>query len=184
MRLSKDELQLLGLPDFCYQGNKEFATGWFFDYEGDVYQKLVSTIPDSGTMVEVGSWEGLSLFYIKDIIKSKNIKCWSVDIDNKSRLLSNTKEWGVEFIHAPSVHAAKLFDDNSLDLVFLDGDHTYKSVVQDIVAWFPKIKENGILAGHDYDDFWPGVKQGVNEALSPIRIVGRIWMYKSLKILL
>lgn len=61
------------------------------------------------------------------------------------------------------MEAAKLFKDESLNFVYIDGDHAYESVREDIEAWYPKISPNGIIAGDDYG--WPGVKQAVKEAL-------------------
>jgi hypothetical protein len=49
-----------------------------------------------------------------------------------------------------SVDAARTVADKSLDFVFLDANHEYAYVRQDIDAWTPKIRSGGILAGHDY----------------------------------
>lgn len=50
-----------------------------------------------------------------------------------------------------SIEAARIFADRSLDLVFIDGNHGYSHVKQDIRAWLPKVKVGGILCGHDCD---------------------------------
>lgn len=42
------------------------------------------------------------------------------------------------------------FDDESLDFVFIDGDHTFDNVMLDIILWSRKVKKGGIVAGHDY----------------------------------
>lgn len=67
-----------------------------------------------------------------------------------------------------SLEAAELFSENQLDFVYLDANHSYEEVKKDIKAWYPKIKQNGCLAGHDYiDGNLPegnfGVKTAVNE---------------------
>ena len=49
-----------------------------------------------------------------------------------------------------SLDAAKDFKDGSLDFVYLDGNHEYVQVVNDIGAWDPKVRVGGIVAGHDY----------------------------------
>ncbi len=49
-----------------------------------------------------------------------------------------------------SVEVSREFADQSLDYVYLDGNHAYTHVRNDIAAWWPKIKAGGILAGHDY----------------------------------
>jgi hypothetical protein len=43
-----------------------------------------------------------------------------------------------------------VFEDNSLDFVYIDGNHAYDWVKQDIQLWWPKLKKNGLLMGHDY----------------------------------
>ncbi len=66
----------------------------------------------------------------------------------------------------PSVEGARQFQDGTLDFVFIDGDHTYEAVRDDIQAWLPKLKPGGLLCGHDYSNpGWPflGVDQAVNE---------------------
>jgi hypothetical protein len=51
-----------------------------------------------------------------------------------------------------SKQAVDLFPDESLDFVYIDGNHEYSYVVQDIKLWYPKVKKGGIVAGHDYLD--------------------------------
>lgn len=53
-----------------------------------------------------------------------------------------------------------------LDLVFIDGDHSYEGVKQDISLWLPKVRSGGIISGHDYDyPELPGVRKAVDEVL-------------------
>jgi len=60
------------------------------------------------------------------------------------------------FLVSPSVHAGNSthFEDNSVDLVFIDGDHEYEKVLEDVETWYKKIKKppfgHGILSGHDF----------------------------------
>lgn len=68
------------------------------------------------------------------------------------------------FLVMPSVDAAELMPDGSLDLVFIDGDHTYHAVRSDLNAWWPKLKgTGGIMCGDDYRPKLPGVKKAVDE---------------------
>ena len=62
-----------------------------------------------------------------------------------------------------SVEAAKLFPDNYLDLFFIDADHTYKSMMEDIPAWMPKLAKWGVASGHDYSGGWQPVVDAVDE---------------------
>jgi predicted O-methyltransferase YrrM len=53
------------------------------------------------------------------------------------------------------------FEDKSLDYIFIDGDHSYEGALRDCELFFPKIKSNGIFAGHDWS--FDGVRKAVNE---------------------
>lgn len=78
-----------------------------------------------------------------------------------------------------SVVAANIFNDNSLDIVYIDADHDYNSVKNDIIAWLPKVKNGGFLCGDDYISGWPGVVQAVNENIpKPIKIGTQQWLYQ------
>lgn len=69
-----------------------------------------------------------------------------------------------------SAGAAQKVPDASLDLVFIDGDHRYEFVKQDIALWLPKLRRGGVMAGHDYantnkyGDRFEGVDRAVHEA--------------------
>lgn len=62
------------------------------------------------------------------------------------------KKYGnrVVFIRKFSEEAAKLIEDESLDFVYIDGNHQYEFVKKDIEAWYPKVKKGGIIGGDDY----------------------------------
>ena len=49
-----------------------------------------------------------------------------------------------------SVEVAKTFNDSSLDFVYIDANHEFKQVCDDLYAWLPKVKPGGIISGHDY----------------------------------
>lgn len=72
-----------------------------------------------------------------------------------------------QFIRLPSVKGSEKVADGSLDLVFIDAIHLYEDVLEDIAAWLPKLKPNGILAGDDYQGSFQGVIDAVNETFPP-----------------
>jgi predicted O-methyltransferase YrrM len=55
-----------------------------------------------------------------------------------------------ELIRKYSNQAAHDFADGSIDVVYIDGAHDYEAVKEDIALWFPKVKDGGVLCGHDY----------------------------------
>jgi glycosyltransferase involved in cell wall biosynthesis len=56
------------------------------------------------------------------------------------------------FIRKSSLAASKDVADESLDFIFLDGDHTAGAVAADVRAWWPKLKPGGMLSGHDWEN--------------------------------
>tara|TARA_R110002126_G_scaffold62983_7_gene161770 strand:- start:49 stop:627 length:579 start_codon:yes stop_codon:yes gene_type:complete len=73
-----------------------------------------------------------------------------------------------KLIRLQGTEAAEQCADQSLDFVYIDGDHSYDFVHKDINAWYPKLKSGGILAGHDYTPGNPqkGVTYGVIPAVN------------------
>ena len=70
----------------------------------------------------------------------------------------------VVVLHDRSTAAARSFADASLDFVFLDADHGYEAVCQDLEAWYGKLKPGRLIAGDDWDTGkWPGVVRAVEE---------------------
>ena len=60
--------------------------------------------------------------------------------------------------------AFELFDDESLDFIYIDGyAHNGEEGGQTIFDWSRKVKVGGLIAGDDYHDDWPLVKEAVNE---------------------
>lgn len=57
---------------------------------------------------------------------------------------------GVKILRLTSVEAATHFENNSLDWVYLDGNHSLPYVIADLHAWVPKVRRGGIVSGHDY----------------------------------
>eukprot|EP00927_Polykrikos_kofoidii_P062339 TRINITY_DN57147_c0_g1_i1.p1 TRINITY_DN57147_c0_g1~~TRINITY_DN57147_c0_g1_i1.p1 ORF type:complete len:256 (-),score=35.40 TRINITY_DN57147_c0_g1_i1:105-872(-) len=49
-----------------------------------------------------------------------------------------------------TIRCARLFEDASLDFVYVDARHDRQSVLQDLQTYWPKIREGGVFAGHDY----------------------------------
>jgi hypothetical protein len=55
-----------------------------------------------------------------------------------------------KIIRKTSMDALNDFEDESLDFVYIDGDHEFQHVVNDICEWEKKVKKGGMVAGHDY----------------------------------
>jgi hypothetical protein len=118
--------------------------------------------------VEIGAEAGV---YSEILCKANpNLKLYSVDpwkiygdyrnhVDEKN--LQNAYEkakvrlapYNCELIKAFSMDAVKLFEDDSLDFVYIDGNHDFPNVTNDIHEWSKKIRKGGIVSGHDFMNF-------------------------------
>jgi hypothetical protein len=129
------------------------------------------------SIVEIGSWKGKSTHALLSgcrgiVFSVDNFKGSPLELEEggkeKEALTNNIKEcflknidgfWNFKLLEMESMEAARLFPNEFVDMVFIDGDHRFESVKQDIDAWYPKCKK--LLCGHDYDRNHEGVMKAV-----------------------
>jgi hypothetical protein len=88
--------------------------------------------------------------------------------------VNRLEKYNVEIIKKTSMDTLVDFNDNSLDFVYIDGDHRYKYVYEDICEWSKKVKPGGIVACHDfYCVYCPGVTRAVEKYVNENNI--SIW---------
>lgn len=144
-------------------------------------KRLIQThLTDQTEMVEIGSFAGSSaLMFAK---KVKIITCidpwtteslqhpdWPIIDAEKCFDLTAGKLPNVQKLKLFSLEARHLFQDKSLDFVYIDGMHDYSSVYCDICAWLPKVKDGGLIGGHDFSDAFPDVPRAVREVFETFR---------------
>ena len=119
--------------------------------------------PDDVLVVEIGTYRGRTTAHLHEYCPQIR-RLVTIDLekpdpaDDRIRGLER-----VEFIQARSDEAAERFDDASVDLVFIDGDHSENGVACDLAAWAAKVKPGGVIAGHDYESQkHPGVRRAVD----------------------
>lgn len=175
--------------------------GWL-DYE-DYYEEVARFLPSGSTFVEVGVWKGRSICYFAEWcrILGKDIKIFGVDMFGGNFGRGDGLKWAddtidtvrenlniagvgdmVTLYKADSAAGAALFEDNSLDFVWLDADHTFRNLCRELISWSPKVKNGGILAGHDWDK---NTHPDVQRALDAIgiryrRVSRRSWASKKI----
>ncbi len=84
------------------------------------------------------------------------------NFESMRRLMANHNKKTI-IMQGFSVDMAAKIKDESLDFVYLDADHSYEGVMSDLMAWFPKLRPGGLVAGHDYLNVAYGVNQAVEE---------------------
>lgn len=164
--------------------------GFFSNKDADLYKNTVSRYK-KGVIVEVGVWMGRSLSFIIPICKSNSSKIYAVDTwTGSTKEVGPMVKWAYDIMESSgslffyecflnnirnisgsdcvipilgrSLDASKRFKDGSVDMVFIDADHEYGAVKEDLEAWWPKVKIGGALGGHDYHPSF-GVIKAVDE---------------------
>jgi hypothetical protein len=126
--------------------------------------------------VEIGSFHGSSTIILLGNVKGP---VWCVDPwrfvpENFVTFAENIKDWeNLIIMKMASTKAFRFFPDNSVDMVFIDGDHRYPTVKADINNWLPIARL--LICGHDYGHpHYPGVKHAVDK-LDGVEIYETIW---------
>jgi hypothetical protein len=140
------------------------------------------------TIVEIGSWLGKSTHALLSGCKGTvyaidHFKGSESEIDDahasaktediKAMFLENVGYFkNLVVIEEDSSLASKRFEDHSIDMIFIDGDHSYKFVKKDFDFWFPKCSR--LFCGHDKDQ--DGVPKALEELGKPFfNPVNTIW---------
>jgi predicted O-methyltransferase YrrM len=114
-------------------------------------------------MVEVGCWAGESTsIFAPYVSKLYAVDPWMPgydDNDTASALMGKDVEDAFDFRVSLFPHVKKMkmtsekascdFENGSIDVVYIDACHTYEAVKADIGFWLPKIRNGGIISGHD-----------------------------------
>ena len=97
-------------------------------------------------------------------------------LHNLARLKRDFGSVQVDTYAETSVEGAKRFEDQSLELVFIDGRHEKPYAAEDIRVWLPKVKPGGLISGHDYEPGNPGVIAAVDEAFGDrVQVDDTVW---------
>jgi hypothetical protein len=138
-------------------------------------QWLFDTASKSMNIVEIGSLNGKSTHALCSGTKG-NVT--TIDYIKTDDLENNLKEFNnLKIITARQLEVINEFEEESIDMLFLDFTTDLGTYEESIKMWLPKVK--GIICGHEYIDKWPMVKLAVERALNkPDGIVESIWYKK------
>ena len=123
--------------------------------------------------VEIGDNEGETVF---EIAKSNpKLKIYGITCEPKRKMLKESLKYSnLETIVDTSNTTSNRFKKESIDFVFIEGEHRYESVKNNIKYWEPKVKENGLIMGHNYN--WGNVARAVGEYFTEVWIMpDNVW---------
>jgi predicted O-methyltransferase YrrM len=131
-------------------------------------------------LLEVGSYLGASACFLAAATKEQGGKArvYCVDTWQNQGMSEGPRDTWEEFhrnirpfasciipLRGDSETVARGFD-RTIDLLFLDGDHSYEACSRDVRGWLPRLKKRGTVVFHDYG--WAeGVRRAVDEWVVP-----------------
>lgn len=123
---------------------------------------LGTSLPRECRIIEIGSYLGASSLFLAAAAKEKNGKVFCIDTwlndamseerrDTYGEFRRNTSSFSpwIETLRGTSEDAAREFRGH-VDMVFIDGDHSYDGCRSDVLSWISKIRDGGIIILHDY----------------------------------
>ena len=165
---------------------------YLFPEELRQLKMLAQTLSDNPVIVNIGAGGGTSgLAFVE---ARADVRLYTIDITDKSSPFGCLEAERVVFEQAgfpmstqrwTQIHGDSKtvdWDGGEVDMVFIDGDHSYMGCAGDISVWWPRLKPGGIMAIHDFDkervfsaksqelvaqgphpSSWPGVNRAVRE---------------------
>lgn len=116
-------------------------------------------------VVEIGCFSGVSSRVLA--LKCRELHCidpysWSEVKEAEKMFESMLHDYpNIKKIKMTGEEASKIYENETIDFVYIDADHTYYSVIRDINNWIPKVKKGGYIGGHDINI--SDVKKAVDE---------------------
>lgn len=148
-----------------------------FDFSS-FYSAVAEKLPQDATCAEVGVADGASAIFLAESLLNKKTFFKLAMIDSMAyggpeqlnTIIKHVVSAGlttyVDVLPFDSLNASCRFPDNHFDFIFIDASHRYEYTKADIRLWHRKVKEGGILAGHDYNSGEGAeVKQAVDEVI-------------------
>lgn len=146
----------------------ETIPGWQY-FEQIILLSSVALSFDEGKFAEIGCWHGRS--FATFLLSNRFLTGYAVDTfsgtpGEHEELLKDIPNLRAAFEanldklkikdraiiqQGCSTEMWKLHENESLDFIFIDGNHTYEFVTADINNWYPKLKTGGLMLGHDYN---------------------------------
>lgn len=161
----------------------ETLDGWLSFAEGNFLYKSAKSCSGHGAVVEIGSWKGKSTIWLAHGLKDgKGGSVYAIDphtgapehheifgtkdIWTFEDFKENIKKAGIDNFVSPIVDRSENIAKNwneKIELLWIDGAHSFEAAQKDFDSWFPHLMEGGIVAYHDatYDDVRRVIKDNI-----------------------
>ena len=136
--------------------------GWLSDAQGRALFRAAAATTGRGAIVEIGSWKGRSTTWLASGARLAGRRVYAIDPHHRSReypdaetkneFLANLARNGLTAVVEPMVMsseeaASRIVD--PVELLFIDGDHSYEAVRRDAELWLPRLIDGGTVMFHD-----------------------------------
>ena len=150
-------------------------------YEKQVLYRLAQCVPRNGQIVEIGSFTGGSTCCLAAGSQKNTVTVHAVDTfmtenvegqegrDTFNDFKKHTRPYA-SLIQAHRGFSHEVVDNfiQPIDLLFVDGDHSWEGVTRDLRCYLPKLQSPAILVMHD--SAYPPVKKAIVELILPLEI--------------
>jgi methyltransferase family protein len=139
--------------------------GFFSEEEGRFLIRAVSEAPDDAVMLEIGSYFGRSTLFALSAVGPRQ-RWLIVDSFRCAAAYSGHSYWSLleRIVHPRAallpmtlLQASSHIPHGALDLVFIDGDHSFYGVTSDVTIAVSLARQGATLLCHDYSELFPGV---------------------------
>ena len=123
-------------------------------------EELLSKIPKNSIIAEIGVDEGDFSSKILNKAQPKLlclIDMWGTNRYGEvkaelvnSKFINEIEKNIIKIYRLDSINATDLFDNEFFDWIYIDTDHSYETTYKELNSWSSKIKQDGVIAGHDY----------------------------------
>ena len=162
----------MNLKNYYYYINSKI-----FKFTKDNRAYIIRQLNKNSIIAEIGVWKGdfsfeifkytspRKLVLVDPWLYNKNIRGCAPQVNGKEPLnqsyfdqakLSTFKKFNgygnVAILDTTSKNASEKYKDNFFDYIYIDGEHSYKAVYEDLTFWYPKLKNNGKIFGDDF--YW------------------------------
>lgn len=143
--------------------------------ESKAYFDLLMSLSENSRIVEIGIQFGRSTMISAFVAKDHNLSLTAMDnwsdgygVEAKAHVENWMQRYDLKF-NLWSADSSLCYDyyKDTIDLLFIDGNHNFEGVMNDCIHWIPKVKFNGFIAFHDFGrDSLPSVYQAVENYMT------------------